>query len=130
MVEKFDYFRIGYATAATAIKFSFFVQVISSRYFLTVFNFPDFPRLGDGLLSQESFPGSRMSDVQPHMIISLKSPTCPALSICSIDKVASESRLGQISNFTISRGKRKRGGIRRSVRLFVDVFLPTCFDRA
>jgi len=50
MVAKFDYFHIGYATATTAIKFSFFVQVISLQYFLTVFNFPDFPR-------QRSFPG-------------------------------------------------------------------------
>jgi len=51
VVAKFDYFHIGYATAATAIKFSFFVQVISSRYFLTLFNFFDFPR-------QEIFPRS------------------------------------------------------------------------
>lgn len=114
MVEKFDYFHIGYATAATAIKFSFFVQVISSRYSLTVFHFPDFPQPG-------SLPGVFSGLAEPHMIISLKSPTCPAIvDLCSVDKVA--SRLGQISSFA-----REREGIRRSGR-FVDV--PTCLDHA
>lgn len=91
MVAKFDYFHIGYATAAAVIKFSFFVEVISSRYFLTVFNFPDFPhqRVSSPGSPFRSLAAERSDDetFRPHMIIPPKVTYVPGIAgLYSVEK--------------------------------------------
>lgn len=113
MVAKFDYFHIGYATAAAAIKFSFFVQVISAILLVILPGRFQFPGLSPSGSLPEVFFRTRgwAPHVQPHMIISLKSSTCPALSTRSVRQGRGLSRieyLGQIFADRISRVIRRR----------------------